>query len=240
MVYHYCRCCEEKFNGISNVVDHVVDCSSRVSSGDEDILTILIKDNRSKAVKQSKYFLVVEMDSKSDLKPLDSFIRNVWMECCYHTSEFVFEKDSESRVSYYSHADQMQDHHWQPFSSIKIGDKLTKADDRFIYSYDRQPVFGVLLKISKGSMNGKPVRLLARNEPIQFKCVECKKIAGFIDPESHNFYCDNCREENENTIEFDEMSNSPRVGICGYIGDNKPYVRKADRVNKRKSDQLDE
>jgi hypothetical protein len=61
---------------------------------------------------------------------------------------------------------------------------------------------------------------LARNVPPVFKCEDCKKEAEYIDPFEHMFYCMECSDE----YESDEMillpvSNSPRMGVCGYDGE---------------------
>ncbi|MCM1525551.1 MAG: hypothetical protein NC120_13980 [Ruminococcus sp.] len=68
------------------------------------------------------------------------------------------------------------------------------------------------------------VRLLARNVPMTFACCECGAPAEFIDTEGFDsenpFYCQKCAEKNDELYEMTlPITNSPRMGVCGYSGE---------------------
>ena len=68
------------------------------------------------------------------------------------------------------------------------------------------------------------VKLLARNVPPVIVCKTCGKsatkvISGYYDVEE-NSYCDECvRKIKDNFYGILPVVNSPRVGVCGYTGD---------------------
>lgn len=71
-------------------------------------------------------------------------------------------------------------------------------------------------------------RLLARNVSPQFACAKCGAAADYIDTEvmysgENPFYCEAC------TADLDEdmllpITNSPRMGVCGYCGEQDVYA----------------
>jgi DNA-directed RNA polymerase subunit RPC12/RpoP len=64
------------------------------------------------------------------------------------------------------------------------------------------------------------VRLLARNAPLVFQCADCGKKAEFIDAYENDFYCMECSDKYENDeIATLPVTNSPRMGVCGYDGE---------------------
>ncbi len=72
----------------------------------------------------------------------------------------------------------------------------------------------------------KTVRLLARNIPPKFQCVECGAEAEFICTECmyespNPFYCEACADKHEDMML--PVTNSPRMGECAYCGDSDVY-----------------
>ena len=75
----------------------------------------------------------------------------------------------------------------------------------------------------------KGVRLLARNVPITFACCECGAPAKFIALEDYDnenpYYCEKCIEKNEELCDLTlPITNSPRMGVCGYSGEMDKFA----------------
>jgi hypothetical protein len=68
------------------------------------------------------------------------------------------------------------------------------------------------------------VRLLARNVPPVFKCADCGETAEYINTEfayqsDNPFYCEGCSENYDESMML-PVCNSPRMGECGYTGED--------------------
>ena len=68
------------------------------------------------------------------------------------------------------------------------------------------------------------VRLLARNIQPSFFCASCGKPAIMICSEcvydsDNPFFCEECYEEHEHEDMLLPVTNSPRIGECGYDGE---------------------
>jgi len=108
-------------------------------------------------------------------------------------------------------------------------EKLLKVGQKFSYLYDFGSTTYLNLRVV-ASRSGvvqddeQSVKLLARNEPPLILCKTCGKpatrvIAGDYDVEE-NSYCDECsRKLKDNFYGILPIVNSPRVGVCGYTGD---------------------
>ncbi len=151
------------------------------------------------------YWLYLDVSMTSTLKTLDTFLRDIWLECCGHMSAFYSRYYGEIGKS-------------NKISSFPVGSVL-------LYDYD----FGdtTSLKITVVAHASRPkqrkaVRLLGRNEPYPFTCGECGKSADMICCECmwkgvKSFFCDACAEKHEHQLML-PVTNSPRMGVCGYCG----------------------
>ncbi len=156
------------------------------------------------------YWLYLDMPLTSTLKTLDTFLREIWLECCGHMSGF------------YQHG------------GIEIG-KSTKleqfpAGSVLFYEYD----FGsttelriTFLHTVSRPRQRKAVRLLARNLPLRFDCGQCGEEADYIccecdAMEEYPFLCEKCLESHEHECAL-PVVNSPRMGVCGYCGEYDVY-----------------
>jgi hypothetical protein len=104
--------------------------------------------------------------------------------------------------------------------------KVLKVGQKFSHEYDFGSTTYLNLKVMAEregivSDENDPVKVLARNVPPTILCRVCGKPAtrvaagGYYDVET-NAYCDTCTNEDE---DFLPVVNSPRVGVCGYTGD---------------------
>ena len=162
------------------------------------------------------YWLHIEMEGTATLLDLDDFLRGIWLECCGHLSQFTIHG-----VRYSSYEE--QDDFWgdAPKSmNIPLMDVLS-LKDKFEHEYD----FGTttelalrVLSIRKGAID-ETIRILARNHPPVFVCENCKKIATLICQACLEDYCDDCIKKHECGEDYVmPIVNSPRTGVCGYVG----------------------
>ena len=73
----------------------------------------------------------------------------------------------------------------------------------------------------------KAVRLLGRNEEHLFSCGKCGNKAELLCCEcvwedEYPFFCEDCLKEHPHESVL-PVVNSPRMGICGYCGENDIY-----------------
>lgn len=169
-----------------------------------------------------EYWLHIDIPATARLSVLDSFLRDIWLECCGHLSQFTIGEDHFSA--------QKPDFFWgRPDRSMgtPIGDVVTKGD-RFVYEYDFGTTSELTLRIVAERMGygvWNNLRLLARNDPPDFRCCVCAKPATqvcqqciYYEPDA--WYCDDCTDQHKCADDdlWMPVVNSPRVGMCGYTG----------------------
>jgi hypothetical protein len=214
-----CQYCETEITkGV--VTKHLSACTQRRS--------VIEKAEQGKAKKetlfhlrvedawQHYYWLDLEMRGSSTLGHLDSYLRDIWLECCGHLSQFSFGW-------------------WRgevlPLR-LKIREVLREGDE-LTHIYDFGTSSETLIRLV-GIREGKPttarpIALLARNVPPETKCMDCGHPAAWI--------CVECLEEDRTGALCDEHArthphdnygepipvvNSPRMGMCGYTGPAEP------------------
>jgi hypothetical protein len=117
------------------------------------------------------------------------------------------------------------------FEDRSMGARLEKAlsaGTKFSYQYDFGSTTHLDLRVvaeREGIVHDKrkPVQVLARNVPPVILCQICGEPAtqvtsGYYDAES-NGYCSKCaRKQKGEDFEMLPVVNSPRVGVCAYMG----------------------
>lgn len=169
------------------------------------------------------YWIYLFVSEDSELIDLDDFLREIWLECCYHLSAFM-EKDRTQ-------------------IEMDIGiSQAFESSDKIYYQYD----FGSETELIITNMGSyyideqkKEVELLARNIPYKFTCDKCDKDAAYFSSGFHSggddiFLCENCYEEydSQDNEFFVAVTNSPRMGVCGYDGDMDIYEFNVDKIKK--------
>ena len=154
------------------------------------------------------YWLYVDMPLDKSFSTLDTFLRKIWLECCGHLS--AFRGGERGTVG----------------KSRKLGD--FSVGDKFIHEYDFGSTTETLITIvteTERVAQRQAVRLLARNTPQEFTCASCGETADMVCCEcilktGDAYYCDKCAGEHEqNNHNFLlPITNSPRMGVCGYDG----------------------
>ena len=194
----------------------------------------------------SLYWMDVGMQKDAELYYLDSFLRDVWVECCNHISLFRIGGRTYSSCPDPSFGDR----------SMEIpAESVLHSGMRFKYEYDMGSTTELFLKVvgeyswtevvatplehkpcgmsstedsvldeeRSGTRLPWAVVLLARNLPPEFKCMGCGKPATKLcqicfDGEG-GMFCDDCAEVHSCEEEFFlPIVNSPRMGVCGYTG----------------------
>ncbi len=107
--------------------------------------------------------------------------------------------------------------------NVKLGEVLA-PDLKFTHEYDFSSTTELTLKVTaerEGRIGRDPLRLSARNDAPTWECAVCGAAATQISTEAmweegNPFYCELHAEGEEWT--FLPVVNSPRMGVCGYIG----------------------
>ena len=162
-----CQLCGETFtkSGMSN---HLRSCQERPSAGASGdsrtatrLLHLAIQDRYNRA-----YWLHLELPEFATLGMLDHYLRDIWLECCGHLSEFMihdqpyvsFDEDAELGYDFGPPAKSM----FETTLSSVLGDGAT-----FRHSYDfgsTTELEGRVVDEREGWLTADaPVRLLARN-----------------------------------------------------------------------------
>ena len=164
------------------------------------------------------YWMHVEVPGVLTLEMLDAFLRNIWLECCGHLSCFTI--DSQR---YASHPiEEMMFSLEEDDMNVKIEDVLD-AKTKFQHEYDYGSTTELNLRVAgirETKVKKHAVKLLARNQPPEWKCAECGKPATLVEPKGwvvndESVFCDDCATDEEYCL---PIVNSPRTGVCGYCG----------------------
>ncbi len=165
----------------------------------------------------SEYWLHLAARANATLTSLDSFLRNIWLECCGHLSQF------EIQGSYYL-SDAVRE---LDAKSMRAAlEKVLQPDLKFSYEYDFGSTTALIVRVlGERSMprSRQPILLLARNDPPVIPCVKCgasaTKMCAECNYDDAGWLCDKCADEHECGEEMLlPVVNSPRVGVCGYTG----------------------
>lgn len=169
------------------------------------------------------YWLYIDAPINKTLSDIDAFLRDIWLECCGHMSAF-----------YYSGYDAIKT--TKKLNSFMPGDKIRHAYD---FGSTTELLITFVAKI-KRPRRKEAIRLLARNIPFHFTCHECGEPAQYIltecDYDMENpFYCKECAEKHELDDMMLPVTNSPRMGVCGYEGERDSYTFSADGIANKKT-----
>ena len=160
---------------------------------------------------EKAYWLYLDMPVSAALKTLDRFLRDIWLECCGHESAFFvgnYEQLSKNTM----------------VGMLRDGLKLHYEYDFGSTTELTITVVGTLLRPKQR----RSVRLLGRNEPIRFLCGKCGKEADWICCEcewadQYPYFCEDCMESHPHDSAL-PIVNSPRMGVCGYCGEDDVYT----------------
>lgn len=201
-LFGICEVCGTR-SGKAAMAGHLRKCLLRAG----DVATVDALLIRVQATGAPMYWLDCAVRVDANLKHLDTLLRRTWLECCGHMSEF----SAGSRRSI--------------GMSVSIEKGLALAGNRLSYEYD----FGSTTELTVSQSGhvdvalGKPIRVVARNEPPVWKCDECDAPATDICTQcaydDRGFCCS--KHATKHKCGADVLLpavNSPRMGVCGYTG----------------------
>lgn len=109
--------------------------------------------------------------------------------------------------------------------------------EKFEYEYDFGDTTYLILEVIdkiKVSKNHSQIEILARNNENHYACNKCGNRAEYYHYTTGDFLCEKCAHtldddefENETEELYGNYFNSPRDGVCGYVGDKDaelPYI----------------
>lgn len=227
----YCKYCGKEYTR-TGMLKHLQSCKKRMEVCENSKKMSAYYELMLYGTYNKDYWLIIQIKENATLECLDQFIRDIWVECCGHLSAFDIEG-----VRYEQIPD--NDFLWgKPAEDMshKLKEVL-EVGMEIGYEYDFGSTTELTIKVVdfyKAPEQKEKVTILSRNNPIQFTCSVCgKNPAVWIDPiKMYNedpFWCEECLEKYENgeldeEIEVEEsgyllpVTNSPRMGVCGYEG----------------------
>jgi hypothetical protein len=173
------------------------------------------------------YWLDIEIGANKVLRDLDEFLRDIWLECCGHMSQFQI--NEYHYVMPYDGSYEIWEH--EGSMDIALFDALGTELDEIAYEYDFGTTtylkLGVIGK-REGKIKRKGLRLLARNEAPDWQCAKCDQtatdICSYCYYESGAAFCEAHKKDHGCDEEyFLPVVNSPRTGVCGYCGPGEKY-----------------
>ncbi len=173
------------------------------------------------------YWMHLEVTAQTTLATLDQFLRNIWLECCGHLSQF------EIADVRYSVDPVMYSSGWyEGYQSMHVPlDNVLRVGQSCSYTYDMGSSTELTLKViseQQAQVIGEAIQVLARNIP-PFPCNLCVKPATYVcGPCSHKDQgdlCDACAKEHqcEKKVLW-PIVKSPRYDGCGYTGQTPAYT----------------
>ncbi len=205
--------------GKYDMLDHLQHCeetTARRSDRQATAYQLRIEDRYG-----GLYWLDVEMAGDAPLAALDQFLRRSWLECCEGHIR-AFEIGATHYVAPFN--ERLAVLPSETDMNVSISRALSEGKWRFSYDYDfDQPthLIGRVVSMRKGSPPRQPVRLLARNNPIERVCSDCGAPAVRICsyPHANPFLCDAHAETHAcGKYALLPVVNSPRTGVCAYEG----------------------
>lgn len=161
-----------------------------------------------------RYWLHLEMPGPEELGTLDRYLRRIWLECCGHSSRFTIGNPWRGKEVPMSTAAGRVFHGDRELTYVYDFGSTTELEVRHVDDRSGQPTAG------------RPVTLMARNEPPEISCLECGEPADEIchqcayEGGGAGGWCERHAEEHPDEEHGWTLPvvNSPRMGVCGYTG----------------------
>ena len=205
-----CRLCKSKYTG-PGMTKHLHSClpkSIQSELKEQKLKSQPFFHIHVKGYHSPEYWLHLKVYCNARLEDLDQFLRDIWLECCGHMSAFRYGRGELGM-------------------GRKIIDALTPGME-LLYEYDfgtpTQLLVRVLAEYEGPLQKKKPFEILARNEPPEIPCEECREtlaveICTDCQWDGLGWLCESCAEDHECGEDMMlPVVNSPRTGVCGYTG----------------------
>lgn len=211
-----CTYCHAEISKNSrSILSHLSDCQGKhrvVKSAGADYVLMLIQDKYSPG-----YWLVIKAKPDIPMKRIDKFIRDVWVECCGHLSQF---SDKYSKIP-------------MTRSLTQVYSEGHKIEYVYDFGSSTEITLSMIQRIQE--VDDKEITILFRNKEPEFECSSCDKKAIATCPycvdEGVGFLCQSCMDKHKCVQEEGEdilspFVNSPRAGVCGYTGSINKQIKR--------------
>jgi len=216
-----CLLCKKPF-GRTAISKHLIAClrTSGLPVSEEPSYLLQVEWTDS-----NEFWMLVLARHDAKLSDLDLLIRDVWVECCDHLSDFTIAGQEFASEDYY-HTSGL---------SVPLN-HLIRPGSTFSYRYDFGSTTELTLRVicqSPVAPRTRPLVLIARNDRPEMPCRVCGKAAEFLttfwheDPDP-TLLCRDCTRKNVDELDDECVSvvpNSPRCGVCGYVEDPELALR---------------
>lgn len=216
-----CAYCENDY-AKGGMVRHLRACSEReaaIQAAQNGTASEPLYHLRAEDAWGGPYWLDLEMRGSASLEKLDVYLREIWLECCGHMSQFSIGGWGGEEILMSRSANQVFD-----------------ADTELVHIYD----FGTESRTQIRTMDVRegapttehPIALMARNHKPEVACMECDREADWLcvecmyETDDPGTLCDEHVDDHPHDAYGEPMPflNSPRTGMCGYVGPaNPPY-----------------
>jgi hypothetical protein len=205
--------------------------------------SFLVKVEPHSGYGPTPYFLSLWVDGNTTMKKVDKFLRDIWLECCGHLSEFTDPKAQKSGGDMHSLIEALNmfvecNQKFKDFSSVQQGAIPMEQKAKQVFhkgmKLEHEYDFGSSTVLVLTAIEEYPVKadenivLLSRNEPPEMPCQLCGKesatqLCAVHGEGEANFFCEKCAEKHaEECPDFEYAAmpvvNSPRMGVCAYTG----------------------
>jgi ribosomal protein L37AE/L43A len=207
-----CNTCKELLS-IRAAKNHIIKCLQQDTKDAPDAFLVKVQWPQRNPL----YWLYLSVPYKSKLAALDLFLRKTWLECCGHLSQFIID-----RKRYSSDCEDNVFGGYEEFPLSIRSEQVLMPGLKFMHEYDFGSTTELLLEVVgviKATVN-KKIGVIMQNQEPQFNCTSCGEKAIMIDSLNGDYFCPSCVEEEEDDDEryLLPLVNSPRTGVCGYVG----------------------
>lgn len=242
-----CPYCEKSYakRGISR---HLISHLTEKAEGNKKGKSFLIEVKpHPKYWRDNPYFLSLWVDGRIVMGDLDDFLQAIWLDCCGHMSEFSdpskygpsfdWQNDMTNMISFMekvlegrmSQRDMKQGPDLGEIGDDQKAAKILKKGLKLDYVYDMGDSTYLQISVIEefDCQADERIVLLSRNEIPLFNCEKCNTnpgVAILMGEVEFGILCKACFEQElEKDPELDDegylpMVNSPRMGVCGYVG----------------------
>ncbi len=189
---------------------HINKCLGNSDENSHDAFLIKVQWPHKNPV----YWLYLSVPFKSKLVELDQFLRDIWLECCGHLSQFIIngkryssDFEPDPYISYLE------------FPMTPRSETVLFPGQKFTHEYDFGTTTELLLEVV-GTIQAKrkKIDLLIQNQAPEIICVSCQNKAEFISARTDDCFCESCVDLDDDELYLLPLVNSPRTGVCGYVG----------------------
>lgn len=220
---------------------HLEACQKESFKAEEEGSTIHL---RVQGRYRPDYWMHLAVKPETTLEELDSFLRDIWLECCGHMSAFTIGK---TRYTTGAGIDAMwADMEFVPRSErsmgVRIGEVL-RPKLEFLHEYDFGSTTELSLKVVSRweGQADEQILVLARNKPPSIECScgnQATKVCGIHARTARVWLCEGCAPEHECGEDvLLPVVNSPRMGKCGYLGSDVTFEQSSSGGLKPASDE---